>query len=207
MLKRSSPDSVWLWRSLSLPMRIAVAAVLAVGLGLTTLIALHFLPSSLLPTRHESLATAIRRGDTEELRARVAEGITPEEGARLLRTAAFLGKTEAMALLLANGAPPDGTARSGSPLWVAAEQGHRKAVQLLLSAGADPNVPSLAESEQSPLAAAAMNGHEGIVRDLLEAGANVNDATQAGFTALDAAKMAPGDKREALARVLRPRRP
>jgi hypothetical protein len=80
-----------------------------------------------------------------------------------------------------------------TPLWYAAQNGHKAVAELLLVAGADVNAAALE--------AAARGGHLEVVEKLLEAGANVNAAT--GYyrrTALQEA--AEGDHPEVVEKLL-----
>lgn len=92
-------------------------------------------------------------------------------------------------LLLAHGANMYQTCRFGrSPLVVAANNRHLTCLQLLLQAGADPNLPDssgifplqFAGAERPPTAAPDVE----IVRVLLKAGANVNMRSISGWTPL-----------------------
>lgn len=57
-----------------------------------------------------------------------------------------------------------------TPLYFAAENGNRELVELLLTKGANPNMPG----GDAPLIVAAETGHLAIVKVLVEKGANVN---------------------------------
>jgi hypothetical protein len=69
-----------------------------------------------------------------------------------------------------------------TPLYWAAEHGHREAVNLLLTHGA--NVNSHCGVSRTPLYMAVMNGHTEVAQLLLEHGANVNARAADGFTPL-----------------------
>ncbi|MGK5092176.1 ankyrin repeat domain-containing protein [Deltaproteobacteria bacterium TL4] len=71
------------------------------------------------------------------------------------------------------------------PLFVAADQGQTKAVQLLLSEGAQTDLPTILVNEYvkkvegfTPLMTASHKGYTEIVKLLIDAGANVNARTQ-----------------------------
>jgi ankyrin repeat protein len=61
----------------------------------------------------------------------------------------------------------------GSPLIVAAREGHLDVVRLLLDRGANPNVRSIGDGNALIMAAA--EGHPDVVNLLLDRGANIND--------------------------------
>src|ERR687888_426808 len=64
-----------------------------------------------------------------------SDGFTP------LHLAAFFGRSDAAAVLLEHGAPPNARAEGGAtPLHSAAANGDRAIVELLLAHGADPSV-------------------------------------------------------------------
>jgi ankyrin repeat protein len=96
-----------------------------------------------------------------------------------------------VAALLARGADPGRRfTRRGTPLSEAAQSGHLAVVDLLLQAGADPN---LSESESpegdfNPLFQVVYSGHLEIVRRLLAAGA---DQLRKGPGAVRASSITP----------------
>ena len=84
-------------------------------------------------------------------------------------------------LLLEKGADPDGACgcvTGESPIWAAALLNRVAHVELLLSAGASPNV--FAASGNTPLHIAAMRGHVDIVKLLLASGADPEVREQEG---------------------------
>lgn len=115
------------------------------------------------------------------------EGYKPPLGAALF-DAAFAGKTERIARLLAEGADVNWRNAGGwTPLMIAAAERHLDAVAALLDAKADPNMRNA--YGRTALMFASRYGQLAIVDRLLGAGADANivptDAT--GLTALAAA--------------------
>ena len=72
--------------------------------------------------------------------------------------------------------------RFGSPLIVAAQEGHHEVVAALIAAGA--SVDEASDTGRTPLYVAAENGHHEIATALLAARANVDLATNDGMTPL-----------------------
>ena len=68
------------------------------------------------------------------------------------------------------------TGIGGTPLYIAAQEGHENVVEQLLKAGADLN-KALRDISVTPFHVAAFSGHESVVEQLLKAGADVNKAT------------------------------
>ena len=122
------------------------------------------------------------RGDPSLATAWSSDGFTP------LHLAAFFGRPDAVALLLAAGADCTAvaTARDAlTPLNSAAAGRNTEVVRRLLAAGADPNARMA--GGWTPLHAAADNGDEDIVEMLLAAGADRSLANDAGTLPLDLA--------------------
>lgn len=85
--------------------------------------------------------------------------------------------------LLKRGSQPDeGKGMFGTPLQVAAHNGHLGVAQILLSAGADPD--QKCGMFHTPLKAAAAGGHAELVRLLIRHGADPNVFTMSSGTAL-----------------------
>ncbi|OJJ46598.1 hypothetical protein ASPZODRAFT_16352 [Penicilliopsis zonata CBS 506.65] len=79
-------------------------------------------------------------------------------------------------LLLSNGANPNGACGCRPPLWVAAARTKKnvgRMIEILLSEGADPNLPSPVDDDSTPLLSAVKDKrHPAILRALVDAGAS-----------------------------------
>ena len=111
-----------------------------------------------------------------------SEGEEWEKGSSTLALACCDGHIDIINELLAAGAPVDPVGQDGTPLLNAAYFGHTEAVDILLKAGADPNISSA--SGETPLLAAALGGYVEIGKLLIEKGANINSQTSKGTTDL-----------------------
>ena len=102
-------------------------------------------------------------------------------------SAAKFGKEETIQKLLRDGVKPDHkNIRHVTPLGIAATNGHRKAVEVLIATNlVDVNSKSIAG--RSPIFWAA-NGHKDIVKLLLQAGADPNIIDEDGNTPFSTAK-------------------
>ena len=123
--------------------------------------------------------TVLLAADVALATARSGDGFTP------LHLAAFWGKHEAVALLLARGADVDARGEgfmTGTALHSAASGRHLEAARALLEAGADPNARQ--EGGFTPLHAAAMNGDAALAEALLANGADPSVAADDGRTSL-----------------------
>jgi ankyrin repeat protein len=86
-------------------------------------------------------------------------------------------------LLLANRADVNAKNNDGwTPLYTAAETGHKDVVELLLANRADVNAKD--NGSRTPLHAAAESGHKDVVELLLANGAEVNAKANNGWTPL-----------------------
>ncbi len=120
-----------------------------------------------------------------------------KQGTSPLSIAASEGRTEVVALLLANGVAANSTGRNGmSPLLMAAANGHAATVQRLLAAGATANATGAFGN--TPLIVATRNGHLPVVKLLLAAGANRQLRNNDGNSASDLADALGNVELEAL---------
>ncbi|MBW2388798.1 MAG: ankyrin repeat domain-containing protein, partial [Deltaproteobacteria bacterium] len=127
----------------------------------------------LLEAAPSMLQMAVRRSDLEEVEARLAAGVDPNQRDSVGRTALALavGSAPITRMLLEAGARSEiADDRGTAPLQLAARAGHLEVLVLLLEAGADPNQSDLRGT--SPLLAAAQNRQSEIGLRLLTAGAD-----------------------------------
>jgi len=96
---------------------------------------------------------------------------------------------ETIANLLAHGAKIEGSAFFPA-LIVAAAARHNDAIEMLLEAGADPNVSDVEEEEETPLTYSAFFGNTKAIRLLLKFGADPHKANRAQETPLKIAQEA-----------------
>jgi len=147
----------------SSPMRVVLAVVLTAASGLAA-----------GQEPEAELHRAARAGDVASLKARLAQGVSPDaedgDGRTALLDAVAAGRLDAMRLLLAAGAGANTPSRSGrTPLIEAAEHGQLAAARLLVKAGAD-----LDRSQRgwgTAVEAAERTGHNAIAAMLRQAGA------------------------------------
>ena len=96
----------------------------------------------------QMLSGAVFTGDLTAVKQALADGANPnaqdpQSGSRMLATAALMGHTEIVALLLEHGADINGRSRDGgTALHAAAFLGRIETVKLLLENGADANLQS-----------------------------------------------------------------
>lgn len=113
-------------------------------------------------------------------------------GVTALMYAAMKGRDDVIRELVAHQANLElQSAQRYSALMYAARDGHTKSAQILLKAGADPNVHKDYDSYEIPLTLAARNGFFPIVRALVAAGAKTGlHGGYAQWTAECAARLA-----------------
>lgn len=99
------------------------------------------------------------------------------------------GRVEAVRVLISKGADVDVSTPSGTPIQVAARNGHSEIVELLIAAGADVDAGSMIST---PLLEAIEHGHTDIALKLIQAGADPNRTSQFGNTTPIAVAAAQG---------------
>jgi len=116
------------------------------------------LAPDLLRDYEESWFTAAKKGDRNAIMDMLEGGrevlvqTRDKDGRAALHYSAGVGSAEAVSLLLANGADPDGPDKDGyTPLHLAAGYMNLPIVELLLQAGADPEVEDSAGRSPSAL--------------------------------------------------------
>lgn len=129
-------------------------------------------------------------GDLDTLRSKVK--LHPEhlndfssDGFTLLGLAAYFGHSDAIRLLLENGADPNVTANNPmrvAPLHSACAASSYEIAELLIKAGANVNAKQM--RGVTPLHSAAHNGQARLARLLIERGADVQAKTDDGKTPL-----------------------
>ncbi|HEV8595421.1 MAG TPA: ankyrin repeat domain-containing protein [Thermoplasmata archaeon] len=138
-------------------------------------------------TVHEAaLAGDLKRvKELVEKDPKLANDASSPDGFPPLGLAAFMGRADVVAFLLANGADLNFAAPGlgFTALTGAVNSSHPEVVKILVKAGADPNY-LYEEGAASVMATAAANGNVEIVRTLLDAGADPNVPTKDGKTPL-----------------------
>jgi ankyrin repeat protein len=94
------------------------------------------------------------------------------------------GEADVVEGLIQSGYPPDQAVGGRSPLFIAANNGHKDVVRALLLVVRAGEVDAADPHGTTPLAAAAEEGHEAVVAQLLAADANPSLADGDGDTAL-----------------------
>ena len=127
---------------------------------------------------------AARKGDVDMLEELLSEGTDVNcasfaaKGSTALHLAASFGRIEAARLLIEKGANVKAAAAGISVLHAAAFKNQTSIVQMLLDAGADPDVEQAQDGSTALLEAAAM-GNTAVARALLAAGADPNKGVSA----------------------------
>ena len=142
------------------------------------------------------LYTAITAGDLERVRALVGAGADVEERFSNLKFiplhhAAIKG-TFAQYLVDYRAQNKKATDHDGgTPMHLAAYQGHKEIVQVLMQHGANKN--AVTTKGWTPLICATVNGRVAVVEYLLEQGCEMDHADSSGCTALHQAAANPGN--------------
>lgn len=145
----------------------------------------------LMPSVTEALpqlAEAIRRGQTEQVRALLKRNVDVNEkmpdGTTALHWAVERDDADLVAALIAAKADPNAVSAFGvTPLALACRNGNAAIVSRLVRARANPNTPG--RTGETPLMTAARTGRPEVVRLLLEVGADIHaKEPQAGQSAL-----------------------
>lgn len=167
--------------------RIAIFAVLL--LLVLIAIPLVYFSNVDLNDFQDPLLNASRDGNVDVITELLASGIDPNRtdtyGNTPLSIAAHFGQTEAIELLLKNGAVIDGMDGEMPPLQCAVYSGQRETAALLLKKKANPDRAD--KYGFTPLAVAAGRGDAKTVKLLLDAGANVEHADNLGWRPLHVA--------------------
>ena len=141
-----------------------------------------------LSVESKKMAEAIKKNDTTIVKALIKNGMAPEQldstGRPLFHLAARLGHTDIMKLMIAMGANINSQDDIGfTALMEASRNKKRKAVQVLLDAGADVNIQTLPSSLNfSVLHLAAIAGDQEIISLLNKHHANLNAQDNDGNT-------------------------
>src|SRR6516164_1061607 len=124
------------------------------------------------------VADAAMRNDLETVRALLKQAADANssqgDGMTALHWAALNGNAEMAQLLIYAGATVKATTRIGSytPLYLAAQYGHAKVLDVLLKSGADAKAPAI--GGVTPLMMAASSGDPDTLKALLEYSPDVN---------------------------------
>lgn len=152
-----------------------------------------------------ALRSAAASGTADEIRALIAQGADVEAADDLtpLMVAAAAGRTENTLALVGAGAALDAVCfeHGMTALVHAVSGGHSGAVDALLEAGADPDIPT--DTGRTALMEAVVHGNVNIVRTLLTAGADVGARTHALPAGLTALKLALENGHDGIATLLK----
>lgn len=150
---------------------------------------------SVIMSKEMSLNDAVAAGAVEKVQRLLQEGADVNEGARdcsgpALFSAIQRREHQIARILLQAGADPHATFADGmTPLHLAAAENDTKGIEILLGAGADPN---MATGYGTALHFASLSGTPATVERLLQAGADPNVvAMQGGVTPLHCAAGCP----------------
>jgi ankyrin repeat protein len=118
-------------------------------------------------------------------KAAIAKLIAGAKGSVDIFEASALGDRHRISVCLNDGEDVNGYNADGfTPLGLAAYFGNLEIVELLLSLGADPNIPSRNDIGVLPLHSALASAHKAIARALIKANTDVNFPSAAGWTPL-----------------------
>ena len=182
-----------------------VRGVFAWAFGLASPAAPPAVAGSSLPLANDALYSAVWRGQTEQVRALVANGLNPNvrdsDNDPLIHSAIWRDYPEIVQILADAGANVNATDSDGDPvIHSAIWRGHTTVVQILVDAGAD--VDATEESGDPLLFEAIFRGHTDIVRILIEAGVNVTATDSGGRSPLNRALFWAGEGSE-IVRMIR----
>ena len=162
------------------------------------------LAASLAVAAVAPVADAVQKADKATLTALLKQkadvNAAQGDGMTALHWAAYRGDTEAADALVKAGANVKVVTRNGNitPFSLACQNGNAAMIQLLLTAGADPNAVIL--EGQTPLMTAAHSGNLDAVNVLLSRGVNVN--TIEPFRGQTALMWAAAEKHPAIVKAL-----
>lgn len=120
-------------------------------------------------------------------------GDVEAEASASLVTACLEGDLRTVVAAVRAGADVNEASIAGTPLQIAARQGHAEIVRFLLKSGANPDDNPGLFVERTPLQEAIMKNHYDVVVALVEGGADVNKKNTNGRTPLDFAALALDD--------------
>jgi outer membrane protein TolC len=138
------------------------------------------------------MVTAVKKNDVEKARqlVRTYRGLIGKSAFMkwtVTHFAAFFGNARMVEERLKEGKDANAmTITDSTPLYLAAEQGHKEVVEVLLRYKANPNIQSEME-KWTPLMRASTRGYEDICDMLIKGGADVNLKSNLGRTALHTA--------------------
>jgi len=136
----------------------------------------------------QNIFDLVRKGNTSAVEQWIKShpeslNIPNEHGYTLLMLAAYHGHLETTRFLVKIGADVDGKSNYGTPVMAATIKGKSKIVAVLLTNGADPNIPD--KNGTTALLYASIFSLNDIAEQLLKAGANPTLKDDKGNMALD----------------------